>query len=345
MYCFNCGKQISEEVKFCPYCGKEQKAVITPSVIRVPETDEVDTPAAAINPEKVVANVPVEILSASTPKKTGKIDISWISILLFLAPPLVLIKFIAFKGTPDDPTPFGQSLLASAVLFSLWGVIMLLAMGVYWLFKRKWKPDLFWCILAVNILFWGASFLYDYLFLTVRDFDHNRYHIVQIGRQYWMAENLRVTHYNDGSNITEAQDSVTWTDTDGLPKWCNSPGKNSGHLYNWYAVDDIRKICPAGWHVATDKDWQQLIDNAGGKEEAGNLLKYTENYTGFGAVGDCYRGCHGYYYIGQEFIGYWTSTVYNAKSAWMQYFFKGNNGVTRAAGLNGNGFYVRCVRD
>ena len=25
MYCYNCGKEIAETVKFCPYCGAEQK--------------------------------------------------------------------------------------------------------------------------------------------------------------------------------------------------------------------------------------------------------------------------------------------------------------------------------
>ena len=31
-----------------------------------------------------------------------------------------------------------------------------------------------------------------------------------------------------------------------------------GQLYNWYAVDDERGLCPSGWHVPSDEDWQDL---------------------------------------------------------------------------------------
>jgi uncharacterized protein (TIGR02145 family) len=32
-----------------------------------------------------------------------------------------------------------------------------------------------------------------------------------------------------------------------------------GYLYNWYAVNDPRKLCPAGWHVPTDAEWTTMI--------------------------------------------------------------------------------------
>ena len=37
-----------------------------------------------------------------------------------------------------------------------------------------------------------------------------------------------------------------------------------GALYNWWAVNDSRKLCPAGWHVPADDEWTILIDYLGG---------------------------------------------------------------------------------
>jgi uncharacterized protein (TIGR02145 family) len=34
---------------------------------------------------------------------------------------------------------------------------------------------------------------------------------------------------------------------------------NYGYLYNWYAVSDVRNICPTGWRVPSDSDWNKLV--------------------------------------------------------------------------------------
>jgi uncharacterized protein (TIGR02145 family) len=140
---------------------------------------------------------------------------------------------------------------------------------------------------------------------TVTDVDGNVYKTVRIGNQWWMAENLRVTHYRDGSKRhTMLPGSGTWTaENSGAPHdligdeipnvtddgawsalstgaYCNYDNDENnaivyGRLYNWYAVADSREIAPVGWHVPSDGEWQTLVDFLGGGLVAGGGLKET----------------------------------------------------------------------
>ena len=101
------------------------------------------------------------------------------------------------------------------------------------------------------------------------DFDGNVYITVQLGNKEWMAENLHVSHYNNGDPILEILDNDDWkTATSGalsvypheLIDELNSTAEvvqKYGVLYNWYAVG-TGKLCPAGWEVPSDDDWKNL---------------------------------------------------------------------------------------
>jgi len=138
---------------------------------------------------------------------------------------------------------------------------------------------------------------------TVTDVDGNVYKTVRIGTQWWMAENLRVTHYRNGDGIQMATmdgeprtgenptatyypfgdaiplvtDDAAWSAlTTGAYCIYDNNESNAeiyGNLYNWYAVADSRSIAPVGWHVPIDAELQTLIDIVGGEAVAGGLLK------------------------------------------------------------------------
>lgn len=97
---------------------------------------------------------------------------------------------------------------------------------------------------------------------TVIDIDGNVYHTVKIGTQVWMLENLKTTHFNDGTIIPLVRDSAEWREltTPGYC-WYNNDAKTYknmyGALYNWYTVN-TGKLAPTGWHVATDAEWTTL---------------------------------------------------------------------------------------
>ena len=109
----------------------------------------------------------------------------------------------------------------------------------------------------------------------VEDIDGNRYNTVKIGSQVWMAENLKVTHYPDGTEIPLIEDYNSWgdlenNDTDDAYCWYNNDITNKdtyGALYtyaaaigdNWQKdISESQGVCPDGWHLPTDNEWKEL---------------------------------------------------------------------------------------
>ena len=97
---------------------------------------------------------------------------------------------------------------------------------------------------------------------TVTDTEGNSYSVISIGEQVWMKENLRVSRYRNGDTILSGLPDSSWNKTL-LGAWSvynndSSMNRIFGKLYNWYAVADPRGLCPAGWHVPSDKDWIKL---------------------------------------------------------------------------------------
>jgi uncharacterized protein (TIGR02145 family) len=98
----------------------------------------------------------------------------------------------------------------------------------------------------------------------ITDIDGNAYKIVAIGTQVWMAENLKTTKYNDGTAIPKVTDNSSWTanTTGAYCDYDNDPinSVTYGKLYNGYvlASTNTKKICPTGWHMATDAEWYDL---------------------------------------------------------------------------------------
>jgi len=156
---------------------------------------------------------------------------------------------------------------------------------------------------------------------TATDIDGNIYGTVKIGGQVWMAENLRVIRYRNGDAIADVQDPATWSERESGARcsYENSPenGKKMGQLYNWYAVNDPRDLAPEGWHVATDKEWRELVETLGGNESAGNVMKASGEWndsgeksgknSGFNALpSGARRDSDGGFVLLGEFARFWT---------------------------------------
>ncbi len=105
---------------------------------------------------------------------------------------------------------------------------------------------------------------------TVVDIYGNEYDFIRIGDQDWMSENLRVSRYNDGTEILSGLSNEEWEKTkegaysiysheiiEGIDSEENML-ESYGKLYNWYAVSDDRGLCPEGWRVPVDEDWLEL---------------------------------------------------------------------------------------
>lgn len=99
---------------------------------------------------------------------------------------------------------------------------------------------------------------------TVVDIDGNVYHTVEIGTQTWLVENLKVTRFNDGSQIPYISDNTEWANL-ATPGFCwhendsSNWNKLNGGLYNWYTVN-TGKLAPKGWHVPSESEWMVMVE-------------------------------------------------------------------------------------
>ncbi|MFH1250902.1 MAG: fibrobacter succinogenes major paralogous domain-containing protein, partial [bacterium] len=204
---------------------------------------------------------------------------------------------------------------------------------------------------------------------TLTDIDGNEYKTVKIGNQWWMAENLKVTHYRNGDAIPNVTDTTEWSNlTTGAYCNYNNDDNNTvtyGSLYNWYTVNDSRNIAPEGWHAPSDKEWKELemylgmgesdansIEVRGTYEEGGNLKSTSGWYNsgngtddfGFSALpgGSCRNGT--FYYMGRSAY-FWSSTEGSSSTAWHRGLPDFDSFVWRSTTDKRGGLSVRLVRD
>ena len=102
------------------------------------------------------------------------------------------------------------------------------------------------------------------------------YETVLIGDQCWFAENLRSENYRNGDanySATVYGESGSCSSNSPLGDACDAEWSlmEYGRLYRWDAVEDVRGLCPSGWHVPSDSDWMTLELHLGVPEEELNL--------------------------------------------------------------------------
>lgn len=194
---------------------------------------------------------------------------------------------------------------------------------------------------------------------TASDIEGNVYKVVKIGEQLWFAENLKTTKYNDGNDIVNETDNSAWLEaTLGAFCWFENDitAKDTyGAFYNWHAVNS-EKLCPKGWHVPSVEEWENLVENLGGKEIAGGKMKAigtdkwqnpnaeATNESGFNALPSGYRNLiDGTFQDSGWGTNFWSS---NNSEAPTTLFLDYNSGKTFfQEQTKEHGFSVRCVKD
>lgn len=209
---------------------------------------------------------------------------------------------------------------------------------------------------------------------TLTDIEGHIYRTVVIGDYEWMAENLKVGTYNNGTEIPLVSEHEEWAALKtGAYCWYDNDQSNSqiyGALYNWYAVD-TQMLCPDGWRIPSDLEWNKLEAEVDSRYVEGDLEWYRpailrgydaaerlKSDSGWRSDGDG-RDSYGFQALpgGERRVSdggffqkggggfWWSSTEDGSSGAWfrnMAYSFKQ---AARNTHDKGFGFSVRCIRD
>lgn len=198
-------------------------------------------------------------------------------------------------------------------------------------------------------------------FVACTDASNNNYSIVQIGAQVWMAQNLNV-----GTRIDVSSQQ---TPNGIIEKYCFNNDENNcdvyGGLYQWGEAlnwtyfpheEGQQGICPSGWHLPTNAEWETLTNFLGGEAVAGGKMKETgvahwtspnfraTNSSGFTALaaGIAYTG--NYYWMTFE-TTFWSSTRFNGTDARVLCIYNDREDVVPRSMWMDLGFSVRCLKD
>ena len=218
---------------------------------------------------------------------------------------------------------------------------------------------------------------------SIIDYDGNIYNTVQIGIQCWMKENLKTTHYSDGSEIELVEDETEWIglsyDRKAYCYYENDSvyGDNYGALYTWAASmngeqgnnenpSGIQGICPNGWHLPSDNEWMELelylgmsvelIDTLGWRgNNEGKKLKDVQgwygngdgtNITGFTAKPAGVKAYYGTFLEIGKSVHFWVATENETQKANVRWLYYSNSGIARGWNeYKNNGLSVRCIND
>jgi uncharacterized protein (TIGR02145 family) len=219
---------------------------------------------------------------------------------------------------------------------------------------------------------------------TVTDVDLNTYNTVKIGDQWWMAANLKTTKYNDGTSIPQVSADAAWIalTTGAYCDYLNTSANSDtyGRLYNWFVVDNNpatsaasnggKNVCPAGWHVPADAEYNTLelylglplaqIDLWGWRgTDQGSQMKSTAgwdaggngtNTSGFTGLPAGYRSSVDGTYSALGLIVYWWNSTDDGINghpdvAWYRRLDGTRSDIYKATSLKKAGVSVRCMKD
>jgi uncharacterized protein (TIGR02145 family) len=187
----------------------------------------------------------------------------------------------------------------------------------------------------------------------------SEYVTVAIGKMKWMSRNLDVSTFSNGESIPQARTAEEWKayGEKRLAAWCyyefdEENGGNYGKLYNWYAVNDKRGLAPKGFHIASDKEWNELVAVLGGSKKAGHEMKHTEgwNQGGNGNNSSNFAALPGGYCLDDGTFGdkgnygvWWSASADSDTNALNRIIQYSSEEIYRDTPRKSEGQSVRCV--
>ena len=211
---------------------------------------------------------------------------------------------------------------------------------------------------------------------VVKDVNGNSYRTIQIGAQCWTQTNLKVSKYRNGDIVPTGLNNNDWgSTTSGAYAIYNNDPVNDGlygKLYNHYAVTDSRGLCPTGWHVPSEREWNILVKYLDPNADtvcfgcwqsniAGGMMKSTAmqptpggwqspntgatNSSGFTALPGGLRNGNGDFGTMATNGYWWSSSDVSGSDAWNRLLYTNYSDFNRISYGRADGFSVRCCRD
>jgi uncharacterized protein (TIGR02145 family) len=205
------------------------------------------------------------------------------------------------------------------------------------------------------------------------DFEGNKYKTKVYGNQTWMVESLKSKYYANGTTIPLVESTTDWMKLSitgrGMCFFNNDENTLPGGLYTWVTALDgaepsnenpsgVQGICPDGWHIPSNAEWEELhnyinrieMDDTMSKKSEDNLFNDLFNNSdrikkkNMYEVG--YRNNYGEFESIQTLTFYWGTTEFNSNYAWfgtLHFYF--DDQYRNGYDFKGNGFSVRCIKD
>ena len=193
--------------------------------------------------------------------------------------------------------------------------------------------------------------------------DSQEYKTVTIGTQTWMAQNLNykaaISWCGGGREMNEGDCSkygrlYMWAGAmDSVGTWSRN-ARGCGYTKTCSPKYPVQGVCPNGWHLPSQTEWDTLFAAVGGPETASKILKSTSGWSVRGNGTDAYSfsvlpaGIR--YYLGLfDYVGscayFWSSTEDGSDSAYYISLFEGYGNANRGYYNKFNSLSVRCVQD
>ena len=185
------------------------------------------------------------------------------------------------------------------------------------------------------------------------DIEGNTYKTITISDMCWMAENLNTSTYLDGTPINYVTDDDHWRELNSGAYSYSMDDTTSGKLYNWYATNHEKGICPENWKIPSMSDWEKkeaYINSI--QDTLTNFIKSENTQFWFGILSykqvqsqlNGYRSKNGTYTASKEKDFWWSSSEPKNSREWLRNIFYTRINNNHYLNNKNSGFSIRCIK-